>query len=90
MSARDGNWEVYVVDLAGGAAKRLTTDGAHDGLPTWSPDGNQLAFVTNRGGSWAIWAMNPDGSNQRKLFDLGGGYGTGAQDWTTERISWGP
>jgi len=33
--------------------------------------------------------MNADGSNQRKLFDLGGGYGAGEYDWTRERISWG-
>jgi TolB protein len=90
MSARDGNWEVYVVNLDGGALKRLTNNGAQDGLPTWSPDGKAIAFVSNRGGAWAIWVMNADGGNQRKLFDLGGGYGPGDYDWMHERISWGP
>lgn len=90
MSARDGNWEVYTVGMEGGAAKRLTNNEAHDGLPTWSPDGRFIAFVSNRGGAWAIWAMNADGSNQVKLFDLGGGYGSGEFDWTRERISWAP
>jgi LysM repeat protein len=90
MSARDGNWEVYVINMDGSGLKRLTNDGAQDGLPTWSPDGKSIAFVSNRGGSWAIWVMNANGSNQRKLFDLGGGYGSGDKDWTTERISWAP
>jgi dipeptidyl aminopeptidase/acylaminoacyl peptidase len=38
--------------------------------PAWSPDGSQLAFLTDRsaGGRWEIWVMNPDGSNQRPLF----------------------
>jgi TolB protein len=90
MSARDGNWEVYAVSMAGGAARRLTNDSAQDGLPTWSPDGRSIAFVSNRSGAWAIWVMNADGSNQRKLFDLGGGYGSGAYEWTRERISWAP
>ena len=91
MSDRDGNWEVYSLDMNGGAApKRLTQNPAQDGLPTWAPDGKSIAFVSNRGGSWAIWVMNANGSNQRKLFDLGGRYGGGEYDWTTERISWAP
>jgi len=90
MSGRDGNWEIYTVNVDGSALKRLTNNGAEDGLPTWSPDGKSIAFVSRRSGSWAIWAMNSDGSNQRKLFDLGGGYGGGEYDWTRERISWAP
>jgi LysM repeat protein len=90
MSSRDGNWEVYAVNMDGGGVKRLTNNTSQDGLPTWSPDGRSIAFVSNRSGAWAIWAMNPDGSNQRKLFDLGGGYGSGAYEWTRERISWAP
>ena len=90
MTSRDGNWEVYVVNLDGSGLKRLTNDGSRDGLPTWSPDGRSIAFVSDRGGSWAIWVMNADGSNQRKLFNLNGGYGSGESDWTHERISWAP
>lgn len=36
--------------------------------PAWSPDGSQLAFLTDRTGRWEIWVMNIDGSNQRPLF----------------------
>ena len=90
MSSRDGNWEIYVVNMDSGSLKRLTNNGAQDGLPTWSPDGKSIAFVSNRGGTWAIWVMDASGGNQRKLFDLGGGYGTGEFAWTNERISWAP
>ena len=90
MSSCDGNWEVYAVNIGGSGLKRLTSNSAADGLPTWSPDGKSIAFVSNRGGVWAIWVMDANGENQRKLFDLGGGYGSGANDWTTERISWAP
>ncbi|HSJ58603.1 MAG TPA: LysM peptidoglycan-binding domain-containing protein [Anaerolineae bacterium] len=90
MSARDGNWEVYRVNMDGSGLQRLTNSASQDGLPTWSPDGKSIAFVSNRGGAWAIWVMNADGGNQVKLFDLGGAYGAGDHDWTTERISWAP
>ncbi len=36
--------------------------------PAWSPDGSQLAFLTDRAGRWEIWIMNADGSNQRPMF----------------------
>ncbi len=36
--------------------------------PAWSPDGSQIAFLTDRTGRWEIWVMNVDGSNQRPMF----------------------
>jgi len=90
MSDQDGNWEIYAVNIDGSGLKRLTNNTVRDGLPTWSPDGKSIAFVSDRSGAWSIWVMNADGSNQRKLFDLGGTYGSGNYDWTHERISWGP
>jgi TolB protein len=88
MSNRDGNWEIYLMNMDGSELKRLTSNAANDGLPTWSPDGKTLAYVSNQGGAWAVWAMSTDGSNQRKLFPLGGG-GL-ASNWEQERISWAP
>ncbi len=96
MSQRDGNWEVYRVNLDGTGLTRLTNNGANDGLPVWSPDGKSVAFVSNRGGGWAVWAMNADGSNQRQLFSLPGspdGIVAGepshnSRGWVTERIDW--
>jgi eukaryotic-like serine/threonine-protein kinase len=96
MSQRDGNWEVYRVNLDGTGLTRLTNNGANDGLPVWSPDGKSIAFVSNRDGGWAVWAMNADGSNQRRLFSLPGspdGIVAGepsynARGWVTERMDW--
>jgi Tol biopolymer transport system component len=39
--------------------------------PTWSPDGSEIAFLTDRTGRWEIWVMNADGSNQRPMFAPG-------------------
>lgn len=50
-------------------ATRLTNnDWEWDKHPTFSPDGQQIAFWSNRGSGMAqIWIMNRDGSNQRNI-----------------------
>jgi Tol biopolymer transport system component len=35
--------------------------------PTWSPDGQTIAFQSYKSGNFHVWAMNPDGSNVREL-----------------------
>jgi TolB protein len=39
----------------------------NNAAPAWSPDGSQIAFLTDRTGRWEIWLMNADGSNQCPL-----------------------
>ena len=85
MSTYDGDWDVYNVNLAGGVTLLTTTDTV-DGLPAWAPDGSGIAFLSNRDGSWGIYLMRPDGSEQRKIIDLGKQH----HNWTADRISWGP
>lgn len=43
----------------------------NNAAPVWSPDGSQLAFVTDRSGPWEFWIMNADGSNPRPMFSNG-------------------
>jgi serine/threonine-protein kinase len=95
MSNRDGNWEIYVVNVDGANLQRLTNNPANDGLPTWSPDGRVIAFASNRGGSWAVWGMTPRGSDLQALFAMEGSpeglFGTdinASRGWTEERLSW--
>ena len=38
-----------------------------DRRPEWSPDGSQIAFISDRSGNWDIWVMEPDGTNPRQL-----------------------
>lgn len=69
------HWEVYVVDADGGNLRRLTDtprkpngEVGHSASPAWSPDGQYLAFLTDRRGKWEIWVMRANGSGQRPLF----------------------
>jgi len=44
-----GNFELYLVDAAGEKEPvRVTSTDGFDGLPTFSPDGNQLSWTSNR------------------------------------------
>lgn len=64
--------DVHVFDLAGGGERRLTS-GADNGMnPTWSPDGQRLAFVTTRNRKLEIFTMNADGSDQTLLVSMAG------------------
>ena len=85
MSNHGGNWDIYVVTTAG-AVKQLTTDSSADGLPAWSPSGEDIAFVSNRGGTWGLFVMKADGSDQRKILDLG----DKMPNWQDQRMSWLP
>jgi Tol biopolymer transport system component len=80
---QDDHWEVHVMNADGSNEQRLTQttymDWAEQRLagqeprshnnaaPTWSPDGTQLAFLSDRSGAWEIWLMNADGSNPHVL-----------------------
>jgi WD40 repeat protein len=62
-----GLTDVYAINSNGTGFTRLTTRGASNEDPAWSPDGSKIAFATNRDGSSRIYVMNADGSNQRAL-----------------------
>jgi tetratricopeptide (TPR) repeat protein len=85
VSARSGNWEIYVVDIATGQEERLTEDSAFDVAPTWSPDGKQIAFLSNRQGAWAIHILEIRSGQVKKLIATGDPY----PDPLSERLSWG-
>jgi Tol biopolymer transport system component/PKD repeat protein len=55
---RDGNWELYLFDLATGAEIRLSDDESSDINPFWSPDSQQIAFQSDRTGMWQIYLMD--------------------------------
>lgn len=69
-SIRDGeDWDVYVMNLDGSGARRLTDHLADDGYVAWSPDGRYLAFDSDRFGSHDIFVMRADGSDLARVTD---------------------
>ncbi|MEI6276693.1 MAG: DUF5050 domain-containing protein [Prolixibacteraceae bacterium] len=68
VSRRDGNAEIYVMNLDGTSVKRLTNNSAWDLHPAWSPDGTKLAFVSTRNGVRNIYSMAAaDGANVTRI-----------------------
>lgn len=85
---RDGNMEIYRVDLpASGAAAdvtRLTDSSAIDAAPVVSPDNQWVAFLSNRDGAWKIYAVPIDGGTAQVISTLKGEPG----DWLNQGMSW--
>jgi len=64
--------------------KQLTTDPASDGLPTVSPDGQHVAFLSDRDGAWKIWVMPISGGEPQILTPIRGGL----PNWLEHAIHW--
>jgi WD40 repeat protein len=60
-------FEIYLMDADGSNVVRLTQNMAGDFSPSWSPDGFNLVFESQRDGNTEIYSMNSDGSGTQRL-----------------------
>lgn len=97
--SRGGHWQIYGINPNGSGMAALTTLATVmvDALPSsvspaWSPDGQQIVYLSNRNsyesvGPWHLWVMNADGGNQRRLpIEVEFSYSFGSE----QMVSWGP
>ncbi|HVV51874.1 MAG TPA: Tol-Pal system beta propeller repeat protein TolB [Polyangia bacterium] len=64
----EGNSEIYKIDPGDGRVEaRLTNNPAIDSSPCFSPDGSQIAFVSNRQGSPQIFVMSASGGGAKRV-----------------------
>lgn len=59
--------DLWIVDKAGGEARRLTSTPAVESSPHFSPDGQWIAFTSNRSGTPAVYVVSREGGEPTRL-----------------------
>jgi len=77
LTENKGLTDLWLVPLAGGAARQLTSDKASDTQPTVSPDGKWIAFVSKRGDDSEnqLYIIAVDGGEARRVTNIPTGAG---------------
>jgi len=78
----DGDEQLFTVDVETGKIAQLTSGPERNHYGSYSPDGSKIAFVSARTGTEALWVMNRDGSDPRRLTEDGHSF--------SERPDWSP
>jgi TolB protein len=73
--------DLFIINLDGTDLRRLTTHPDADTTPTWSPDGTEIAFTSDRTGKPQIYIMRADGTGTRRL---------PIPDGEADRATWAP
>ena len=61
--------DIWTMPVGGGKAQRLTDGAPKDEWPRLSPDGQWIAFQSDRSGNSDIWVMDVRGNNLKRLTD---------------------
>lgn len=81
---RSGNFDIFRLDTTTRQVTQLTDSPNFDMLPTVSPDGQSVAFVSNRDGGWKIYVVSINGGAARLLAPIRGDFG----DWQSQKLDW--
>ncbi len=59
--------DLWLVDAGGGVARHLTMHESHDYAPVFSPDGQHIAFSSNRHGTYDVFVVAVQGGRPKRL-----------------------
>ena len=59
--------DLYLLPIEGGQARRLTEGMGFDSQPRFSPDGERIAFVSDRSGGENVWIVSRDGTDTTQV-----------------------
>lgn len=85
-SLRDGNKQIYVLELDSLAVTRLTELDANNenSQPAWSPDGKQIAYMMKRVGTHQLWVMSDTGQDRIQIVRSGQALWDYAPAWSAD------
>jgi Tol biopolymer transport system component len=63
---------------------KLVASTRQDENPVFSPDGQRIAFSSNRSGTWQVWVCDSDGSNPVQLTSFSGPSGAQLSSWSPD------
>jgi serine/threonine protein kinase len=84
------HFDIYVKQIGGGPARRLTSDPAADEFPAWSPDGRSIAFIRDRNDKLEVFLIPSSGGPERKIAEIAPATSTAIFNWTPPYLSWTP
>ncbi len=66
-SDRNGNWEIYRMDVNGQNQEQISFHESDDRQPAWHPDGDKIVFQSNRGGKFELYEFCLEKRSTKKL-----------------------
>jgi TolB protein len=63
---------LFIMTLATGAVRPLTSNLSRDNFPAWSPQGDRIAFTRFHADDFELYTIRPDGTDERRLTDAPG------------------
>lgn len=75
--------DIYTMPASGGEATVLLSGMAFQSQPVYSPDGTQIAFLSDEDGSENLYVANADGSKPKKLSSMSSGEGM-SPEWSAD------
>ena len=77
--------DIFSVPIEKGPTRNLTdSSGAHDKWPSWSPDGSQIAFISDKSGEEELYLVPQDGSKPAEQITQGGAAMRYAPEWAPD------
>ena len=76
--------ELYSVPVTGGRARPIATGIAFETQPVFSPDGNWIAYVSDRSGGDNVWIARTDGSGARRITQEDEGAVRTSPEWSAD------
>jgi TolB protein len=65
----DDEFDIYLMNADGSDIHSLSLNAVDDTKPRWSPDGNYIAYLSEKTGQDELYIMEPDGTGGRQLTD---------------------